>query len=61
MVAQNFFCAGCGTPIQPSKYGSCAACLLRGNSADRQNWAVHCFGVGQEPFQCEHVVMDLWK
>lgn len=20
-----------------------------------------CFGVGQEPFRCEHVVMDLWK
>ncbi|MEJ1280503.1 RUN and cysteine rich domain containing beclin 1 interacting protein like [Cricetulus griseus] len=31
VVAQNFFCAGCGTPIQPSKYGACAAGLLRDN------------------------------
>lgn len=22
VAAQNFLCAGCGTPIEPSKYGS---------------------------------------
>lgn len=31
VAAQNFFCAGCGTPIEPSKYGKWVACLLGDN------------------------------
>lgn len=32
VAAQNFFCAGCGTPIEPSKYGNglTAYCVMTG-------------------------------
>lgn len=33
VAAQNFLCAGCGTPIEPSKYGQCITCLVFGHRA----------------------------
>lgn len=43
VIAQNFFCAGCGTPIEPSKYGYWVAYLLGNDifTLKHKYWYIH--------------------